>query len=489
MKRLNFAFERGRNWIFLLASYFLANIVLRVLVSTTVGFDESEIVIAAQEFAWGYGPQPPLYVWLQSVLFSVIGVNVLALGILKNVVLFSIYVFTYFSAKEVLKNQNLAVLASASLFLIPTVLWESLRSQTHTVLATAMASATLLIVLRILRSPTRSNYLLLGFSGGLGILSKYNFVVFLTALVIGALSLHASRRRILQPKILISLSVAFLLTAPHGLWLLDHLGYLSTVAGKLASESDPSYLQAVATGSLKLTLALLSFTTLLVLSYCSLFRDYIDVKTTCGCRLLNRVFVAAASICFIVVLVFAAASFKDRWLDPILFFVPICAVCFLRRDIPLKNIRRALIFGGALALVSLTILHGRILMAPSLGKLFPLNIPFEVLAVQIQNKVIQPEIVAAQDQVIGGNLRLNFENSFVLTPNFITPRKTPARPSSVLVIWNASQTRSIPLSLKKLLGQWPNLEHQEATPDYVRASTEGFPNESVELGFVLITDP
>ncbi len=45
--------------------YFLCHIGLRLLAGGALGLDEAEILLDARYLAWGYGPQFPLYAWLQ----------------------------------------------------------------------------------------------------------------------------------------------------------------------------------------------------------------------------------------------------------------------------------------------------------------------------------------------------------------------------------------------------------------------------------------
>ena len=62
--------KKKPNLIILLGAYLLASLLIRVIISGGLELDESEQVILAQAFQWGYGPQPPLYTWLQSVFFG-----------------------------------------------------------------------------------------------------------------------------------------------------------------------------------------------------------------------------------------------------------------------------------------------------------------------------------------------------------------------------------------------------------------------------------
>ena len=67
-----------------LGAYFALQVVLRIWIGTGLQLDEADLVMRAQEFRWGYGPQLPLFNWLQFLTFKLIGVNVAALAIAKN---------------------------------------------------------------------------------------------------------------------------------------------------------------------------------------------------------------------------------------------------------------------------------------------------------------------------------------------------------------------------------------------------------------------
>src|SRR5690242_12332793 len=75
----------------LLAGYFLLQTLCRVLVSNSAEWDESEQLLWAQGWAWGYGSDPPLYTWFQIVAFRLLGVNILGLAALKNLFLFGAF--------------------------------------------------------------------------------------------------------------------------------------------------------------------------------------------------------------------------------------------------------------------------------------------------------------------------------------------------------------------------------------------------------------
>ncbi|MCK5352570.1 glycosyltransferase family 39 protein [bacterium] len=116
--------------------------------------DETELLVLTQALQPGYGAQLPLYAWLQYLSFSLFGVNLFALSLLKYTLLFSTYLCVMKVAQRVLNDEMGAAIATLSLFLIPQVAWESYRTLSNTVLATFMAALTLLVFLRLREKPT-----------------------------------------------------------------------------------------------------------------------------------------------------------------------------------------------------------------------------------------------------------------------------------------------------------------------------------------------
>src|SRR5512133_574724 len=75
-------------FVLCLALLFGGHAVLRTVLSPTANLDEAEQLMLTQDWALGYGPQPPLYTWLQACVFQVFGVSIFSLAVLKNGLLF-----------------------------------------------------------------------------------------------------------------------------------------------------------------------------------------------------------------------------------------------------------------------------------------------------------------------------------------------------------------------------------------------------------------
>lgn len=114
-------------FLLLLGCYFSLHIVLRVIISDSLDYDEAEQALLGQWLLAGYTEQPPLYTWIQYGLFKLFGKGVFAISLLKNSLLYLTYIFVFFSSREVLRDGRAAILATASLLLIPQIAWESQR--------------------------------------------------------------------------------------------------------------------------------------------------------------------------------------------------------------------------------------------------------------------------------------------------------------------------------------------------------------------------
>src|SRR5690606_16254725 len=136
--------------------------------------------------------------------------------------LYATFLFTFLSARLVLEDERRAALAALALFTIPQLAWESQRALSHTVIAVALAAATLYVALHLLRAGKPVLYALLGACIGLGTLSKYNYILFVVAMLLAALSIAPLRARLRSPWIILTLAVAGALLLPHLAWLAGH---------------------------------------------------------------------------------------------------------------------------------------------------------------------------------------------------------------------------------------------------------------------------
>ncbi len=435
--------------------YFLLHLSIRLLVSGSVELDEAEQVLLSQQMALGYGSQPPLYTWLQAGLFALFGPGVFALALLKNTLLLFLYLLTFCVAREMTGEDRPALAAMLSLFFIPQIAWEAQRDLTHSVLATTLAAATLYAAVRLCRRGKSGDYLLFGLCGGLGILAKYNFAVFMAALLLAGLTVRQFRERFLRSRMLLGLLVLFLVTGPHLGWVLTHTGEVLRQAGTFERQALSSVWLDYARGGVSLVRAIASFLAPVAGIYLLLFFRWRAGEADRGpfSLLLGKTLLYGGLLCGGLILVFRVTHFKDRWMQPLLFASAIYLPLLVRRRLADHGLRRLAAVASVVAIVVLIWLPGRTLLASQLGKSNRLNAPFSVLGQALRQAGFEGGDILAGNRWVGGNLRLRFPGSVVRVPELPEPPVRPAVPC--LVVWDATRHRAMPSNLRDLCEKLP----------------------------------
>ncbi|MEL6916801.1 MAG: glycosyltransferase family 39 protein, partial [Bacteroidota bacterium] len=181
--------------------------------------EDAEQAYYSQWWRWGYDDQPPLYTWLQIIFNSIFGVSKLSFALLRGLIFAGTLVMVYRFALAFLKDGSKAVLVVLSLSLIPVFIDLTFRRLSHTSLLILVVMATYLIIQRIRYRRTVLNYMLLGLLIGMGVLTKYNYGLFLGGLFLLLFVDTAFRKTVFNSRILVTLILVVLLVLPHFYWL------------------------------------------------------------------------------------------------------------------------------------------------------------------------------------------------------------------------------------------------------------------------------
>jgi 4-amino-4-deoxy-L-arabinose transferase-like glycosyltransferase len=398
-------------FVLVIALYFLAQLLVRINLSDSLELDEAEQALEFQHIRMGYGTQPPLYNWLQWLMFSAFGLNLFSLSLLKNLLLFATY-FNMFLLARLLVGTACAIAVSASMFLLPQIGWESQRDLTHSVLLTTIACTSLCVYFSLLRRPTALRYAVFGLLIGLGMQTKYNFAIFTFGVMAASLLVPQHREIVWNRNSLLAIAVAVLCFLPHGLWVLNNLQMAAggTLA-KLASYPNDSYIMNVASGLSSTLLAAVSFVTPLWLIYLVLCRPYLK-QATLARQNPDAVFflwLYAAYFGLIFIMVFAGevSRIKDRWMQPILFTAPLVFFLLFPALAQVKVLRRILQVAGVAAVCILTALPLRVYLGPTTGKLIRAHYPFPALATELTRRFPEIDTVVTSDQPLAGNVHFH----------------------------------------------------------------------------------
>jgi len=433
--------KQSLRFVLVLALYFLAHLVIRLSLSDSLDLDEAEQAFEFQQFRMGYGTQPPLYNWLQWILFSTLGLNLFALALLKSLCLFGIYFFMFLTARPLVGSMG-AMAVSASMLLLPQIGWEAQRDLTHSALLTTIASMSLYAYFALLRQPTLTRYAVFGLLVGLGMQTKYNFVIFTMGLMFASLIVPQHRAIIWNRKIAASVAVATLCLLPHGLWVLQHFG---TAAGgtieQMKDESTSNFLLNILAGMRSLLMAAVSFITPIWLIYLLACRPFFGriARATIRRPSTEALFflcLYAGYLGAIVLMVLSGelTRVKDRWMQPMLFSAPLLFFLLLPGLAQAAVFRRIMKVAAVVAGCYLVALPLRVYLGPSYERYVRAHYPYPALANELQQRFPRVHDVIATDKLSAGNLHFQRPALHTLLLPRMLEEQTPLPAEGLLVM-------------------------------------------------------
>ncbi len=433
------------------AAYLITLFVIRAYLFPGASEDDAEQLFFTQALAWGYKPkQPPLYTWLVLASQQIFGVGIPAVSAVKFSALFAMYAFLYRAAYLVLAEERLAVLSAISALAIYSVGWESVMNYSNTVLLAALCAATLYWVLRLARRNTIAGQAALGLAVGLGLLSKYNYLLFLVPMGAACIAHPEIRARLFSAKGLVALAVAGAVAGPHFYWALTDADGFAAIADVAPPDTHGGgYLAAVAVGLLSAVYRTMAFLSPALILFLIFFpRAFLPLGASGGGgeaarqrRLFEVFFLAFAGLGAAGILAFQVSEVRIHWMMVLVGF-PIYVFARVQATGPQQRVLER--FAGVVSVLAAAVVVAmgvRFAVAPLNCKKCNLFIPYAELATQIRAGGFKEGTIAAFDypNQIGGNLRVYFPGSRVVDWRFL-PFRPPAREAkgACLVVWNTA---------------------------------------------------
>lgn len=476
-------------WVLLtLGGYFALHIALRVAISGSLDYDEAEQALLSQWLLAGYTEQPPLYSWLQYGLFFLFGKNVFAVSLLKNGLLLLTYISVFFAARHILADHRRAILATASLLLIPQIGWESQRDMTHTTLVVFAAAATLWQVLRLIKNDSLANYCLLGLLLGTGILAKANFYLFAAILFLTLASFAEGRRVLFSKKILISLLLATAMSGNYLWWMVENQDIVFSTAHKFkrtVANSWPKGMVSLFTSSF---LFLTPLWLICLLVFPAGFYQRSNTDSGFYHRFSGRYLLFCSLVLVSVVIIGQVTYVKDRWLQPLLFVVPI----FFFSRLPSSAISpsRFKLFLRIVAVAALVIylaFTARVVGGSFTHYFCRLNYPFATFAADMRCLGFSDGLIISDDRFLAGNLHLHFPGSTALIPEYrFENLVAPPRSSHAAVVWKAEEGAGVPADLAAFVDKAYHIHAGDYVVNYLEHPYLFARTEVVRLGLLLI---
>ncbi len=477
-----------------LALFFLfaaVQVCLRLLVSDSLELDEAEQVLLAQQWAWGYGGQPPLYTWLQAAIFTLCGTNILGLALVKGGLVFAVLAFTYLAVHRVSECEPTALVAAGAWFLLPHFAWEARRDLSHTVLAVAAVAATVFFAVQWRKRPGAAAATGLGLSAALGVLGKYNFLLFLAAFGLAALSVRSVRASLRTWRLLPAVLLFAGICGAHAMWFFTHRELATAGHEKLFAPEAQGRLQATLAGLWSLPEQGVPAALLLVAVCwaCAVRRPASNAPRFSARELellAGRTMLFGVLIC-VALAVGLQMRFKARWLLPLLAMLPFQCALWLRNRTGEQRVRWLARAGAVAAVLSLVALPAAAPLAPLTGKFTRLNAPYGSLAEQLKENGISPELILAENRLVGGNLKLFFPASRVAVPELPAPE--PPAQGQALVVWDATRRAQMPAALAAFANRFSDSDPAAMPVQYVEARQKYSRSRTMRLGFVRVQVP
>jgi hypothetical protein len=249
---------------------------------------------------------------------------------------------------------------------------------------------------------------------GAGILSKYNYTIFFLALIITATHSLQYRKTVIAYRSLVSVGVAMLFVAPHGIWVLTNMDIATSSVHKF-SAIEGHYLS----GTIEVVISLLSFLTplwiigiLLIKDRPQLLNSYYKSERS----LILNLFVITMAIVLLLVVVSGAQNIKSRWYQPLLFYIPLLLALTISPS--QKNLKIYCAAGIFIFVTIAVVFPVRILFAENFGNKARPNLPYQAQARDLAKLAGDAEIILSESNLIGGNMRLFFKNAEIITPEY-----------------------------------------------------------------------
>lgn len=409
--------------VFLLSRLFLRGSLLEL--------DEAEQVILAQQLHPGYANQPPLYSWMQYLIFQMIGVSLFSVALLKSLLL-TACVFFYFQISRLhCESKTLAKLTTLSWILIPAISLDLIKDNTHSVMALLMACITWYCFIRYRHLPVLKRSLLFAVVLSGGFLSKFNYLLFLLPLIFCYWQLVTKQERV---TLLISLLLGIGFASPYFFWLSHHAEGLQAVS-KLVPENK-THLQ----GLINLAKSLVFFLSPLALLF--LFFPFATRQKQSGfaSRLLHHYHSAAPVFLVLIAIIGGFRDFETRWLIPIFFLTPLIFFSQLADTrTGLKNKNKFIIFCLLIQSVYFGVLIHRSHHSHQR--------PPELIAAINQHITADTDWLISESYWLLGNIKLQQQN---LKVKAVTS-STPLPQGKLLIVWLASAP---PFWVDALMQSW-----------------------------------
>ena len=449
------ALKKPLSWIVL---YLLFHVLIRLLFSTTLQVDDAEQIRHAQHLFSGHPiPQPPLYSWLSWGLFKIFGTGLFALTLLKYTLIALTFWLTWLVSGQLFQHLQTRYIATFSYLLMPSFAWHMHQGFTHTILLGLGIILTLHALLSLKENNSIGHYLYFGLALGIGLMSKYSFLLFLIPLFVSAVSISSFRNLIVNQKIFLAIAVFILMIGPHTYWLIQHYQEIfSSIDQKLKVTSDNLLLDRIKSAG-QFTVATIIFIMpfaliFIINSWKRLFNTDKQVITDDLTLLLNRFYLIIIVSVLTLTIFVSMPHFKVRWFHPLMMIFPLWMLARIeRKELLSKSIMRW--FAGITIIFTILIFSIRIAqvtIGPELGIYGRLNSPVIETLNKLPDHLIKNSAIKTQDEFLGAHLLSIYQNNNIIINGIFYQNSVTLDNDKCLLLWDDDESFSEPSATQNL---------------------------------------
>lgn len=461
--------------------------------------DTAELLLHSQYFAWGYElKNPPLMSWLVIAAQKLFGVSLLSVEAVKFALLLLAYLFLYRAAREILKDDRLAALAALSPVALYSVAWILAWKYSHSVLVLTMCVVTFYALLRLDSRGDLASYVIFGVIAGLGLIAKYNYLLFVIALIVAAMTEPGLRARLGDRRILLSFAIALAIALPPLVWFVAHSGELQGLIDyKFQISPEKDRLGAAGLGLISVAKAYLDFLMPLIFLLGLFFwRAFTPLRAGAVPSdrwrpVLGISLLLMTAVILIGVPAFGVSRFQFRYLYVFILF----PIYFFARVQGIGAGERALNrFGAVLMLLGAIVpllLLAKFWFEPLWCRKCPLHIPYPAFAEDIRRAGFERGTIVSHFSRYknGGILRPFFPDARIVDLKLLDLADPPPNVDAgqCLLIWDDVDDPGVREGVIALAGRRFDVEAKALTPmqTIARPMVNG-PKRIIRLGIIVI---
>jgi Dolichyl-phosphate-mannose-protein mannosyltransferase len=446
--------------LILIFLFCLIHWAIRVMIAPVYTIEEADQLLLSQSIQVGYeAREPPMLAWLHALAIMSVGLSGPVVFGVKYLMMFVALAFYYLAARNVLIRPGVSAAAVAAWALTFQVGWGVHEDLLAAVGLMAALSLSLHAFTRILTWRRYRDWVYLGVTIGIGLLTHHLYVVFPLAMLAATLLSPFFRDAVSPGRLAVSLIVAVMIYGPYAVWITTHIGSIADAAREYADswQVDSAWLDRVRDGAISFGKTLLEFTLPLSLFWLMLFwtlwlpilypvfarRSTDEEPHEASWRQLFARSILISGILFLLGVLLGVQVYKGYWMMPVLYTAPIWMFAHVKRagDFPVAI--RA--FAAVAIAFGLLVIGGRfiewrmeITMCDE-GGCRPYA-PVKDWAVELKKAGFAQGTILGADKHLTGNLRGALPRARVLDAS-IPPSAFPAPKGngSCLVVWRETR--------------------------------------------------